>query len=594
MSASLLQSAFERAFVFAALMLGVSLSPRLASDANAQDAEVCPGGRVASIEVERHPVFDDSAAAFMGPFVDIANFLHVETREGFIRRELLFKEGDCIDPLRMSESERLLRGYSFIQTVNIETTRRADGEVDVHVTTRDDWSLRLEPRVDLGSAVGFFGIVLAERSLFGTGRAIELAYISRDVSNDLGGGFFDPQLFGSRWNLSFSAFNSEPGWAARGIVSYPFLGLVGRKAAFGDAIYVDRWFRFFVGDHEDPIDVLQPFSRRAGQGGAGLRVGKVIQESKISSYGLSLSYDNLDYGIGFFDNPEDSIRAGLTEEEASMGTTATLVPQEILRLNFLVGLRRLDYVKRRRFTTLQGEEDIALGAAADVVVGLAAREFGSVDSHIFGALDLYAGVKPVSEWFSMLRGILEGRRNYADDRWENIFAAAQWTNIWLLGSQTIELTGRFGAGWQTTVPFQLTLGGQHLIEGYTINRFPGGMRAAVRLEDRSNWFRLGSVIDVGTVVFVDAGRMWSNGAAFGTDSGFRSSIGAGLRLAVPPGTRQTYRLDFGFPIDSGFSFSNLVISFSTRSPLRLDVRNIQPQLQRSRDVGLTTTLRHLK
>ncbi|MDE2293793.1 MAG: hypothetical protein KGL53_17180, partial [Elusimicrobia bacterium] len=65
--------------------------------------------RIASIEVERVNVFDLSRPGEdWWPF-RIADRIHVMTREGVIRRELLFHAGGPFDPLRALETERNLR-----------------------------------------------------------------------------------------------------------------------------------------------------------------------------------------------------------------------------------------------------------------------------------------------------------------------------------------------------------------------------------------------------------------------------------------------------------------------------------------------------
>lgn len=591
-----LRKPLESRYVRAVALLVSVLHPLSVGDVRAQEAPACQVGRVASIQVERYPVFDDSVGPVLSKFVALANWLHVETREGVIRRELLFREGDCVDQLHLSESERLLRNFSFLQSASVEATPNDNGDVDVLVATRDDWSLRLEPRFDFGTGLGFTGIALAERNLGGTGRSLEIVYINRPVADELGAGFFDPQFLGTRWNLSLAAFHSEPGWAFRGVIGHPFLGLIGHRAAFGDAAYIDRWFSYFAGDHNERIEFLVPFRERAAQVGAALRLATAPtgRDTKLGTYGLTISYDRLEFSDGFFLDANEVERSGVSEEQAATITDAVLRPQEILRLNLAVGIRGLDYVKRHALSTLGAEEDIAKGASADLMLGLAARGFGSGDGHFFAALDVYGGARVVGHWFSMLRGSFEGRRDYENRRWEDIFAALQWSNFWLLANQTIELTGLFSAGWKTTVPFQLTLGGPRLLAGYATHRFPGGLRAVIRLENRAHWMTVGKLFDLGTVFFGDMGRMWANGAVFGSDSGLRGSVGAGIRIAAPTGTRQTFRLDFAFPVESGLGLSDIVITFTTRRPLRLDTRSTDPQLQRSRDFGLRSALRHLK
>jgi outer membrane protein assembly factor BamA len=50
-------------------------------------------------------------------------------------------------------------------------------------------------------------------------------------------------------------------------------------------------------------------------------------------------------------------------------------------------------------------------------------------------------------------------------------------------------------------------------------------------------------------VFFDAGRMWARDVPFGVDSGWKASVGFGLRLASPAGSDRTTRIEFTLPFD---------------------------------------------
>jgi hypothetical protein len=63
-----------------------------------------------------------------------------------------------------------------------------------------------------------------------------------------------------------------------------------------------------------------------------------------------------------------------------------------------------------------------------------------------------------------------------------------------------------GAGaWQTRTPFQLTLGGDRNLRGYRYDRFPGGRRLVLNLEDRIYFGSPRELFDWGATIFVDAG-----------------------------------------------------------------------------------------
>lgn len=569
----------------------------LALDAWGQAGGVCETGRIGRLRIETSGVFAGDGDGVMSKFYDAANWLHVDTRESVVRRELLFREGDCFDPLRIEESERLLRGFVFLQAAEVQPTRRSNGDYDVTVSTRDEWSLRIIPRFQVGSGPAVAGVSVTEWNLAGAGKAVELFYARRPDRDEIGGAIFDPQFLGSRWDAAALVVRTEPGWLLRGTLGYPFVGLVGRWAAFQDVLYGDRWFGYFVGDTKDRRELLLPVTQLAAQVGGALRVVAAPRgrATKLGSYGLTVSYERLSYGDAF---PRDSATAAeLAGSEDAIAALADLAlrPREDIRVNLVVGIRGLDFIRRRGASTLRATEDIAIGATADLVLGLASSAFGSSDDHVLAALDLYGGARVRGNWFSLLRANFEARRDYEQRSWRDIFGALQWTNLWLLApGRTVTLEGLWSAGWDVSVPFQLTLGGPWGLAGFASHRYPGGARAVARLENRFFLGSMGRLMDLGFAAFVDGGRMWANEALFGVNSGLRGSAGLGLLIATPVGSRVTYRLQAALPIDSRSHLDDLVISLLIEGPLRLESAGVDPQLLRSRDIALPTAARHLK
>jgi len=562
----------------------------------AQATDKCANGRIASITIVTEGIFPDSAAdegGFTGKLYGAANWLHVDTREGVIRRELLFHEGECVDALRLSESERLLRGLGFLESASVETLRRPDGDVDVRVVTKDDWSLRLEPRFNLGGGFAISGIRLGETNLDGRGREVQLSYIVRSGPNDVVLTYIDPQFMKTRWDLGVSVIRGGPGWTVGQVLAYPFLGLVGNWAAFQNALYSERYFRYVVeSTSEGSTELLLPTLQKAiGIGGAlRSRAPRRGSSTRLASYGMSLTYSDTRYSNepGGDTIPDNS-------SATTAGVTATIQPRQALQLNLVGGLRAVNYVKRSGVATLGAVEDIALGASLDGLVGAAPEWFGMTDSYLIFGLDLYGASRVRGNWFSVVWAGGEARHDYQDSDWHDMFAAVHWTNFWIVNSRiTNEIAVSYSGGWRTTVPFQLTLGGPYKLGGYTFDRFPGGERVSMRVENRYTITSIGRLIDIGSVVFADMGQMWANGALFGVDSEFRASAGVGLRFAAPGGSRQTYRLQFGVPIDEGVRFNELVVSFSIDRQLRLEGRGADLQLARSRDIAIGSARRYLK
>lgn len=78
-----------------------------------------------------------------------ANSLHIRTANFIIRNNLLFNEGDNLNPVDFAESEQLIRNLSFIEDANILVSTLPDtSSVDVVVITKDAWTIGVEGRVN--------------------------------------------------------------------------------------------------------------------------------------------------------------------------------------------------------------------------------------------------------------------------------------------------------------------------------------------------------------------------------------------------------------------------------------------------------------
>lgn len=116
---------------------------------------VYDGMRIDSIEFVRYNVFEHARSYLEKG----ANAVHVVTRQGTIRRDLMFREGDVFDADVVVRSKQLLRSRSYIADADIEVVP-VDGEqgaVMVRVITHDNWSISLD-----GSARGLTGQVEGE------------------------------------------------------------------------------------------------------------------------------------------------------------------------------------------------------------------------------------------------------------------------------------------------------------------------------------------------------------------------------------------------------------------------------------------------
>lgn len=115
-------------------------------------------------------------------FERAGNRLHVNTREGIIRRSyLLFREGDAVNPNVLRDNERLLRNTSIFHDARILIVPREGSRqfVDVYVITQDVWSLL--PNGGVGG-LDRFSVGFEQRNFRGLGHQFynQVAYSGRD------------------------------------------------------------------------------------------------------------------------------------------------------------------------------------------------------------------------------------------------------------------------------------------------------------------------------------------------------------------------------------------------------------------------------
>jgi hypothetical protein len=562
----------------------------LAAPAAAQEPDAsCPDGRISNIFIDNHSVFDLSDPDLSSRFAwayRTANALHVATRQSVIRRELLFREGDCYNVERLRDSERLLRALNFIADVDIFGVRQADGTIHVLVDTQDEWSLRVDARGGGGGGSVLGGVRLREDNLFGTGNQISAFYTDRRDEHVYGGGFFSPQLFGTRLDGSLEGGRTRVGYLASEAVTYPFVGEEGRFAFRQVLRHDDEYFEFLMPTGGNLTRVWLPERRVVLDVGAAARFGRdpfhrILLGASVTgewiAYPGSPRYadDEVAARLGtpdFPDVPMDSLRA--------------------VRLLMLLGQRNVYYVRARRLDTVNGTEDVKLGVESEVALGPTIPGLsGGRDLAL--DLGLFAAGQIPHVGLAGTHLLLEARRDYDSapprSEWSDIFAQfSGWTYLRpnLDGKGVVVASISGVGGWNNRLPYQLTLGGDAGLRGYPRDVDPGGQRVVATLEGRRylGW-PLPDLFDLGGVAFLDVGRIWAGDARFGTSSPVRADVGLGLRLAFPPGSRRTLRLDVGVPVQHGLSARNLVLSVGIGQVTGIGAAGRDPQLLRSTRMG---------
>jgi hypothetical protein len=555
----------------------------------------CPDGRISFVFLNNNSIFDTSDPTLDDRFrwaYQAANALHVKTRKWVIRQELLFRTGDCYDPFLLAESERLLRAYPFLAQVDVYGIPQADGSWHVIVDTHDDWSTRLDVRFRVDDAFRFEGFRLSELNLLGTGQTLGVFFRERDVTRDYGLTYWTPQVGRTRLDVLASAGRTRAGKFLREQVWYPFVGEVGHWS-FGEFHSFDeQYFDYVEGTYSPAASphVLVPLRERLFDGTLLRRFGgrgrDVLFGVGVNIHRLEFPGEVLVAPVGDFDDriPADSVLAA--------PVIGQRVTRDAVRVSAVAGLRDVRWIVRRALDGLRGEEDVRLGFDGGVVVGRSIPAFGDNDVSLTGWA--YGAAEAGRALFiGRARGESLRRLGGTGD-WRDLFfegAAFAYLRPPVNGHHTFLLRADIASGWRTRTPYQLTLGGERGVRGYGLDQFPGGRRALFTAEDR---FLFGwpsaSVMDVGGVLFADAGRIWPGDAPFGMDSGWRGSAGLGLRIAFPAGSRTPLRIDFAWPLERGTHPGDFRVRLSIAELIGYSAPPGDLQFRRYRPDGLAASI----
>ena len=506
--------------------LGV-LCTLVALSAGAGAIEVAPGTPIVAVRIVRHDVFDIDDPATSAWAYRAVNALHVLSRENFIRAMLLFRVGDPLDPLRLAESEIILRETGFLNPVSI-TARPVAGGAEVVVETRDQFTFELSVDYSKAGSRNQSGVSVTEENLFGWGKGVQVAVDSTPERTSKAVRYEDPLLFGSRWRLVTSYKDSSDGSTEFLQVEYPFFALSTPRAAGIE------W------RSEDLQSYLWSDAQRSVVGHSDTRKFELWGGLRLPGGGIVTNRLTL----GAFGE-----RAAFADWRRLDGTPYPQ-PEDRDLMGAEVGWQHLTF----RWELVQGfrawkrQEDLPLGPNWVLTVGLSLPAFGGDRARL-----RYHGSLTVGQLhgrtYSWLIADLTGR--VEDGGFANAI-----THVEVGGA----VTGT--AGWRGRVAAdlghdldgerQLTLGADVGLRGYDPNTFDGTSRVVTNLEWRHRITgELLHFMMLGVTAFADAGITW--GARVGPPTGgWRSDVGVGLLAELTrTSVARVVRLEVALPDQGG-------------------------------------------
>jgi hypothetical protein len=250
------------------------------------------GAVIGEIRIVNNNIFDLDDPKEDNFLFQLANKLHIRTRQSVIQRSLLFKSGDLLSVQKIEETERLLLANRYLYEVHIRPAAYHDGIVDIEVETRDTWSL--EPGFHFSRAGGSnsTAISVKEYNLLGTGISIGYAQ-SSDVDRK-----------GTEFQISQD--HAFDGWTQIGLTSAQYDDGKRRSFNFGRPFYAldTRWAAGISALHDERVDSIYQDGVIVGQYRHQQDTGEVFGGSSeglvngwTQRYSAGLSYQKDTYSI---------------------------------------------------------------------------------------------------------------------------------------------------------------------------------------------------------------------------------------------------------------------------------------------------------
>jgi outer membrane protein assembly factor BamA len=496
-----------------ALFLLLCLLPAPLSAAPSRRGLPPAGGVIASIKIETHNVFDTDVPPDDKFIYKAANNIHIKTFAPVIERELLFEVGDPYDPLLIEETERNLRGLSFIRRAEISATVNKQGTVDVIVRTFDSWTLEVVASFKRGGGQTSVKAGLAEHNILGEGKSGSAVYSRDGGAESKSFGYKDVQfLHYKRMQYSMLALTAPGSQTFEVSLIRPFYASIAKKAAGATVSYASS-------------KAADGTSRRTGEAGVnyGVALATSTERTRRVNFGL------------------------LTHRAESTGGFPNL--EQLTFLKFGVEREELDFLTVRRIQNFTHDEDFNLGFGIIPTVAWAPKisALGTTQDQIIPGVAVHKGFTWSDQLLLLKSGVTSKYVNGANGNRIASFDAAYFVRG--LKYQTLAFHTGLDLGWRLDAANQLVLGEVNGLRGYGLSEFSGDRRFLFNIEDRVYvWDDLFSVMDVGSVLFYDSGDVWQANRSMKLGD-LKNSVGFGLRVAPSrSGSNSPVRIDVAFPL----------------------------------------------
>ena len=517
-----------------------SATPEIPSPAELEAA----GATIGRIIIDKQNVFDTSKPGENKSIFRLANRWHILTRDSVIQQQLLFRTGDPYSKRLLEESERLLRANNYLYDTIITPIRYADGVVDIHVWTRDLWTLMPGFSVSRSGGENRSRVELSEQNLLGMGVKIRATYVDNVDRNTTSFEYYDKNLGDSWTSALFKISDSSDGGTTQLNVTRPFYALDTRWSA-GGSLYVDEREVTFYDLGNEAAEYKSDIESHSAFWGwsAGLKDGWTKR------WTTGVVYDDRDFSA------------------VPAGQLPALVPADRLLVYPFLGFEILQdqFQTTSNKDQIERTEDFYLGTRLAASLGWASESFGSDRDAFVYRVNASKGFGTMENKALFLTSWASGRVERGD--WVNseVGGKIRYYNQ-ITAKRLFFMT--LDATWGNDLDLDNLeeLGGDTGLRGYPLRYQTGDSRAIFAVEQRyfTDWYPF-RLFRVGGALFADIGRTWGDNPVGGPSLGWLKNIGIGLRLGPTRSSgRDMIHIDVAFPMDGDSSIDSVQLLIESK------------------------------
>jgi hypothetical protein len=454
---------------------------------------------LSAVEIQRSEIFDPDEAR--GWLPRLVNWLHIRTREGVVRREVLLARGLPFDSAQAEETARNLRRLGIFRRVQLDTVSTDSGLV-VRVVTKDAWSTQLDFGFRSTGNRVLYSLEGREQNLLGTGTTLEFqTRRDADFSSRLVH-FSGSRLIASRVGLDLEYRDRSDGYSDVVAFSAPFL------------------------THSTPTEFAVAFAQardtvRRYRGGVAIpaqRAGRTLDQADARFLWAVHRGSHGFFRVGL---RAHALRHELGNASGPTGTTGRMMGQG----GVLVGASRTHFLVLHGYRRFGREDDVDLSSTVLAGLSYAPRALGYPTDGVIPTLKVRTGARLPG---GFVQALAEAHGFYTDAGLDSGAVSVGLTAAVRPASrQLLVLHGE--QGWLRNPPLgdDFDLGLERGPRGYGSHAFTGSRIVLGTVEWR--WVvvpELAKTIGIGLATFADFGGAWFAGDARRTGSSF----GVGLRL----------------------------------------------------------------